>query len=168
MFARRATPHYRTSNTTYSVNEVELERAPDLAVRVCDHLVLGVTERRGHDGAPKGTGILLWDVCKHGHVRAEVMRDDLDRRVCEPGREHAKPRARGVEVATCEDEEDLETLIERLDRVRGARREAIIGEEHQALSMEGPKDARCRGRGSLVNVRVRTLQRALDVGRCRR
>ena len=49
--------------------------------------------------------------------------------------------------------------------MRGARWEAIFGKEHQALSMEGPKNARCRGRGLLVNVRVRTLQRALDVGR---
>ena len=77
----------------------------------------------------------------------------------EPVRKHERG-ARRVEVAICEDE-DLKALVECLDRVWGAGREATFGKEYQALSM----DARCRGRDSLVNVWVCTLQRALDVGR---
>ena len=143
--------------------KVEHEGTRDLAERVRDRLVLGVAERRGRDGALEDVGILCRDVCEHRRVHAEVLRNDLKRGVREPVRKHERG-ARRVKVAVREDEEDLKALVERLDRVRGAGREAIFGKEHQALSMEVPKDARCRG-SSLVNVRVRTLQRALDVGR---
>ena len=95
------------------MNEVEHERTLDLAVRYRDRLVLDVAERQGHDGALEDVGILLRDVREHGRVRAEVVRDDLERSVRESVRERAKPRARRVKVAVCEDEEDFEALVGR-------------------------------------------------------
>ena len=49
-------PSYTSNRASYSVNEVEYERARDLAVRVRDRRVLGVAERRQRDGAFEDVG----------------------------------------------------------------------------------------------------------------
>ena len=100
------------------VGEVEHVWAGDLAVRIIDRLLVRMAVRgRGVlRVAVIDVGVLLRDAGEHAHVHAEVLRDDLERSTRQPVGEHERCACR-VEVPVAEDQEDLKTLIERLDRV---------------------------------------------------